>query len=274
MKKTLFVCFLTGLSVVLAACGPSTAQTAAPATQPASPVAGAPTGGTVISLAQVTPSADMCSPANLPDTVNIVNTYMVQFDNYATLASTLVQSQLPRILTAMQGIRDALQAQAIPDCLTALKTYGRQYMDAVIKTLEDFKVKPDSQSLAAGILKARSYSDQYAAEKVRLLGLPQAGANGSPAPGSTEAAGTPAPAGAMIINPGPNPLNLHVSPSLTSQSIGVLNASDSAPALGRSSNGEWVQIEVPGQVGKKAWVYASLVQYISGDPNTLPVATP
>jgi hypothetical protein len=42
------------------------------------------------------------------------------------------------------------------------------------------------------------------------------------------------------------------------------------PAFGRTADGLWYQVEVPGQPGQKAWVSTAVVQ-ISGEP---PIVTP
>ncbi len=263
MKSPLLFCSLAALSVLLAACGSnSPQQTSVPPTVAQS---------LSTALPAVTPSAtaDACTQATLPESVKIVNTYVHEFDNYSSLAVQVPPAQLPQLIVAMKGIRQALQQQGVPPCLTDLKHFGLQYMDAVIQTVEGYAAKPDINSLNAGIDQARKFNDQYAIELARLLGVTL------PAPSETTVAQATATAGVTtVVNPGPNPLNLHVSPSLTSASIGLLNANQAATAVGKSSNGEWIQIEVPGQSGTKAWVYASLVQYTSGDGSVLPISTP
>jgi hypothetical protein len=275
MNRYLLSALLCGLSMVLAACGAVSPQLGPTAIPTASPVLPTPSPAPVslatltplsgTPLSAVTPSADMCTAENLPKTVNLVNTYMIQFGNYESLAQAVVQSQLPLVIKAMQGIRNAAASQAIPPCLADLKTYALKHMDTVLQTLDAFRSNPNKQALPTAIKQAQNDYGQYTTELARLMG-PVAGA-----PGTQPAKTQPS---TMVLNPGPNPLNLHVSPSLTSQTIGVLNASETAMVLGKSSNGEWVQIEVPGQNGQKAWVYASLVEYLSGNPNALPVATP
>lgn len=64
--------------------------------------------------------------------------------------------------------------------------------------------------------------------------------------------------------------------------VGVLLAGQSAPAIGRSPGGEWIQILYPGVPGGKGWVYAPLVKISPGanlpivepPPTLTPVATP
>lgn len=262
MKTPLFFALAICLSLLLSACA---------ANQPTQPASPAPASQAAATLPPVTPSAtpDLCTQAQLPETVKAVNTYVRQFDNYSSLSVQVPAPQLPQMISAMKQIRQALQQQLVPPCLTDLKHYALQYMDTVILTVVTFQANPNIDSLNTGIQQARDYNDQYALELARLLGVTMAPENETPA-----AQATPTPGGATVVNPGPNPLNLHVAPSLTSESIAMLEANQSAMALGKSANGEWIKIEVPGKAGTSAWVYASLVQYASGDASVLPVATP
>jgi hypothetical protein len=269
MKPTLLFCSLVGLSLLLAACG-------AKPTLPAQPTPVPPTAAETLApgTPSVTPSAtqDLCTQANLPESVKIVNTYVKLFTQYTSLSYQTPKGALPVLISSMKSIRDALQAQSVPPCLIALKQYALLYMNSAIQTETTFASQPtpDAAAFAAGSAQARKYNDQYAVELARLLGVTL----GAPTETPAAAQLTDTPTVTTVVNPGPNPLNLHVSPSLTSESIGLLNANQIATALARSSDGDWVQIEVPSQAGTKAWVYASLVQYTSGDPNALPVVTP
>lgn len=64
--------------------------------------------------------------------------------------------------------------------------------------------------------------------------------------------------------------------------IGVLLASQQAPALGRSADDVWIQIYYPGVPGAVGWVYAPLVSLSSGanlpivdaPPTPTPILTP
>ena len=53
--------------------------------------------------------------------------------------------------------------------------------------------------------------------------------------------------------------------------VGTLLRGATAPALGRSSGGDWIQIEYPGAPYDKGWVYSPLVQV---SPGTLLVVEP
>lgn len=268
MNRIACLSAIVSLSFVLAACSPAT-----PKPSTGAPSATAPSTPAAVAAASATP--DLCSPENLPNSAKIVNNFVRQFDVYAVLAQTTkTQPQLGQAITAMQAIRQNANAYVVPPCLTDLRRYALLYMDSVIQTMLAFQVKPQVETLNAGIQQARDYNDQYAAELARLLGV-TVEPNVTPGtPVAAQPGETTTPLVVTILNPGPNALNLHVSPSLTSQAIGVLDANLSATALGKSSNGEWIEVQVPNQPGKTAWVYASLVQFTSGDQGVLAVATP
>jgi hypothetical protein len=53
--------------------------------------------------------------------------------------------------------------------------------------------------------------------------------------------------------------------------VGTLLAGSTAPALGRSQGGDWIQIEFPSAPGGRGWVYSPLVQV---SPGALQIAEP
>ena len=65
-------------------------------------------------------------------------------------------------------------------------------------------------------------------------------------------------------------VNVRMGPSSTIYpKVGILYPGDTAPALGRSAGGDWIQIAFPGAPYDKGWVYSPLVQV---SPGTLQVA--
>ncbi|MBI4770385.1 MAG: SH3 domain-containing protein [Chloroflexi bacterium] len=71
----------------------------------------------------------------------------------------------------------------------------------------------------------------------------------------------------------PDKANLRSGPGVTYGQIGVLVKGQSAPALGRSSGGDWFQIRYPGVPDGVAWVYAPLV-LLNVPTTNLPVIEP
>lgn len=81
------------------------------------------------------------------------------------------------------------------------------------------------------------------------------------------------PTGIFITVLGDEPYaNIRVGPSASIYTvIGQLLPGDTAPALGRSPGGDWIQIEFAGAPNNKGWVYSPLVVL---SPGTLPIAEP
>ncbi len=78
-------------------------------------------------------------------------------------------------------------------------------------------------------------------------------------------------------------INVRMGPSSSVYPVvGTLLRGDTAPALGRSAGGDWVQIEFPGAPNNKGWVYSPLVsvsapgilQIVAPPPTPVPPATP
>ena len=149
MKISLFLILM--FSLVLAGCGGiKPAQTATPS---------------------LSPTPDLCSPANLKSSVTNINNLMRQFDDYASLASNTQQPQLVQVIPPMQAIRRAAEDQAAPPCLKNLIGFQLSYMNTTIQTLLAFESNAKADTLNAGIAQARQAHDQYTLELVHLLGL-------------------------------------------------------------------------------------------------------
>ncbi len=85
---------------------------------------------------------------------------------------------------------------------------------------------------------------------------------------------TGTPQGVIItVRPSQNDdfINVRSGPSTLFPSIGILLVGQTAPALGRSPGGEWIQIDYPGVEGGKGWVFSVLV---SASPGELPIVEP
>jgi len=71
---------------------------------------------------------------------------------------------------------------------------------------------------------------------------------------------TGTPSGAYITVTYPEQINVRAGPnSYRYPAIGVLLPGETAPALGRSPGGDWIQIIYPGVPGNVGWIYAPLV---------------
>lgn len=282
MKRTVIFVLVIGVSAVISACGnlmaPSGSIVASPIPLATMIVASSTPSVVVASLTpSLTATLDLCSTSNLPNTIKPVNDLTRQFDDYAALARNTPQSQLVQVIPPLQAIRRTSEDQGLPICLKQLKSYQVSYMDAFIQTMLAFELNASPDVLKAGIAQSQQYHDQYMSEMAHLLGV-------TVAPSSTSIMGTPNPAGTgtavstslpiTVTNPGTSSINLHSSSSLTSPIIGKLDVGAAATAIGKSADGDWLLIQIPKQSGKTAWVYTSLVNFYSGDINSLPAATP
>ena len=83
---------------------------------------------------------------------------------------------------------------------------------------------------------------------------------------------TGTPAGPIVIVTNPEQINVRAGPSdVRYESVGVLLTGETAPALGRSVDGNWIEIAYPGVPGGKGWIYAPLVNL---SPGFLPILPP
>lgn len=82
---------------------------------------------------------------------------------------------------------------------------------------------------------------------------------------------TGTPEGPTILVP--EQVNVRLGPSTDYEKVGVLIAGQTAPALGRSPGGEWIQIFYAGVPGNIAWVYAPFVVLETGQ-RLLPIIEP
>ena len=243
-------------AVLLAACNPQA---------PATPTA--------------TSTPDPCAPANIVTEVKKVNDLQRAFDDASQLAAVTSFNQMAIVIPPMQDLRRQAQDQQVPACLVTLKTLQLQEMNATINTFLAFMAggaqNPNTQLLSQGIVLANGLHQQYNQELATRIGatyVPPAQPTGSGATGtpgtSVPVAGTPS--GAFVTNTGTATVNLRASPSMDAQTLGLLVVDQSASAVGKTPDGQWIQVQ--DQAGNKAWVFASLVKVTGGD--ALPVVTP
>jgi hypothetical protein len=227
----------------------------------------------------VTSTPDPCAPENIVTEVKKVNDLQRAFDDASQLAAVTQFNQMPTVIPPMQDIRRQAQDQQVPPCLVTLKTLQLQEMNASINTFLTFMAggaqNPNKQLLSQGIALANGLHQQYNQELAIRIGatyVPPAQPTGSGTtgtPGTTvPAAGTPS--GSFVTNAGTTTVNLRASPSMDAQTLGLLEVNQSASAVGKTTDGQWIQ--VADQAGNKAWVFASQVKVTGGD--ALPVVTP
>jgi hypothetical protein len=83
---------------------------------------------------------------------------------------------------------------------------------------------------------------------------------------------TGSPSGPFIYVTNPEQINVRSGPSsVYYDAIGVLLTGETAPALGKSPGGSWIEIAYPGVPSGVGWVYSPLV---SLSPGFLPIVEP
>ena len=186
MKKDLLRFILSTLvcTIVLAGCGgnvPATSTTAsASLISPTSPAVtqepGSQDGST---------TPDPCLSPQIEETAQKVHSYMREFDDVSNLAAALPQAQLSDSISELQRIRREADDEPVPACLTALKNYEVQHMNAAIGTfLAVLRLKsaepidclnagnsPEQQAFCQNFALATQYHDQYLLELARVLGI-------------------------------------------------------------------------------------------------------
>jgi len=83
---------------------------------------------------------------------------------------------------------------------------------------------------------------------------------------------TGTPSGPTILVP--ELVNVRVCPDVACEKVGVLIAGQTAPALGRTPAGMWIEIAYPGVPGNVAWVYSPFVVLQTFQAGGLPVVEP
>lgn len=251
--------------LLLAAC--AKAPTAPVSTETAMPIPVEPT---------ITSTPDPCAPENIAAEIRPIHRLMREFDDAAALSTNANRDQLKPIIADLQRIRRDAEDQVTPECLRSFKELQVVHMNTYIQTLIMFTTgSTDEAGINQGIALSRQLHDQYMIEMARLQGEyiqptmvspVSTQLDGTPAADATEI--PPTPTVAVVTNMGPGGINIRIEPSLGGQTVSMLAVNQSALALGQTENGTWIMIEVPGQPGQTAWVYAALVQ-ISG-PTPLP----
>lgn len=214
------------------------------------------------------PTSDPCAPENIALEVEKVHQIMREFDDESLLAQYTPRDQLNPSISNLQRIRRQAEDQPVPACLLTLKEHQMAHMNTVINTFLGLLGGADEETLLQGIALARQQHDEYTLELAGLLGLTVV------APTALSGEDNSLPPGPVVVfNPGPATVNLRAGPGEQTQTLGILDVGASTTAVGRNTDGTWIQIAVPGQPDLTVWVLTSLVQ-VSGQVEGLPVTAP
>jgi hypothetical protein len=179
MKKDLLRSALSILmmSIALAGCGGNAPAPSSSASVPTS------TSEAVATTISTVPNA--CVSPQIEVEAQKVQKYMREFDDASVLASSVPQAQLSSSIAELQRIRREADDQPVPECLTTLKTYQIQHMNAAINTFlavlrltsgepidcSNAGNSPEQQALCQNFALASQYHDQYLLELARVLGI-------------------------------------------------------------------------------------------------------
>jgi hypothetical protein len=199
-----------------------------------------------------------------------VNAHMREFDDYAALASNTPQAQLVMVIPELQRVLREAEDQVVPSCLADLKGLEISHMRVVVQTLLAFVGNSDASVVNSGITKSRELHAQYDIELARLLGITLTVATPVPPTPLVEPTATPV---VLVTNPGPNELNLRNAPDFNAPATTVLTVGGTAVALGRTSDNQWIMVQLQDNQNKNVWIYATVVQ-LSAPIETLPIITP
>ena len=235
------------------------------------PQASAPVAATVAALVAAATAAtpDPCTLPNLSAQVQGLNALTRKFDDAAAIARNSKQDQLAPDIATLQNVRREAEQQPVPPCLSRLKDVQLVYMNTFIQTLLGFQSGTGPDQVTQGIAVAGQLHDQYMIAMMSVLGqpaasLPKTAPNAPPADAAT-------PSVPVITNPGPDTARVFTRPAPEAQGVGALAVGQSALALGQTSDGAWILIEIPGWPGQTAWVNAGAVQWSGpGNPPIVP----
>jgi hypothetical protein len=235
---------------------------------------GTPTPGATSTSIPTATAFDPCAPQNLAAQVEPIHRQMRAFDDAFALAASTTRDQLPDSIGELQALRRDAEERRPPACLLSLHEVSLVYMNTVIQTMLAFLTGVEDDAINQGLAQARQIHNQYMIEMARTVGTqPEGSAPPIAAATSLPAiAGTAGPTPNIVIatNNGPAGVDLRSTPSLDGQSVGVIEVGQQALAIGRSADGYWIMVEVPGLPGRVAWIYAALTQ-LSGPSEILPI---
>lgn len=233
-----------------------------------------------------------CAPNQIGFEIKKINDQMRAIDDLTFVANLTDQKLLAQPVMEMQAVRRQLESTDPPPCLEKLNASAVSYMNMVINYLAHFMGGVAQEQINAEIAASQSLRTAYEEERARLVGAtylppptripvtPPAitpGNDGTPAsshPGDPPLQTSEA---VLVTNPGPASINIRFEPSMTSAIVGYLQPHETAPAIGRTEDSQWVAIELLNSTIRYAWVYAGNVKLnvaIEQLPTPAPTPTP
>ncbi len=226
-----------------------------------------------------TNTPDLCSKENILDEVGRIEKFMGEFDDIRFVANLTQQEQLAGPILELQEVRRLVEYLELPSCLDTLKSSTIEYMDNVIIYLAYFMGGSARELVDDEINNSQNSRISYEKELARLLGVdfvPPATVTPLALLPSSAATSVPDQAGEamLVINPGPQQVNIRMEPYTNASIIGYLQPAESAVAVGRNESSEWIAVLLPGvEEPTLGWIYAEVVD-LNVPIETLPTPAP
>ncbi|MCC6146416.1 MAG: hypothetical protein IT308_02490 [Anaerolineaceae bacterium] len=218
-----------------------------------------------VAAPESTPTPNPCAPGQIGFEVKKINDQMRIFDDISFVAKLTDQKLLSQPLLEMLAVRREVINIPPPSCLETLHTSAVRYMDLVINDLAHFMGGISQEQVNSEVLMSEKLRSEYEQEAARLVGatyappptgIPITPPVYTPQPAETQTSREPA----LVTNPGPASINIRFEPSMTSAIVGYMQPDESAVAIGRTADSEWIAIELVNSTIRYAWVYAGNVE--------------
>ena len=214
-----------------------------------------------------TSTPDPCGPDNVMLEVEKVQALVNSFQDTAYIANNTDVNLLIHPILRLQEMQKELRELEVPDCLVPLKNRSIEYTVSVVNYLLLFMnlQDPAAVELTTAIQNSEALWQTVLGEFNNVLtaaGLePQQVSELNQPPSESEDSGV------TVLNEGPGAVNIRELPDLDSEVLEKLEAEDTAAALGRTEDSEWIQIRIDDVTG---WVFAETIT-IDSPVEDLPV---
>ena len=216
-----------------------------------------------------TPTAtpDPCGPDNVMLEVEKIQALVNSFQGTAYIANNTDVNLLIHPILRLQEMQKELRELEVPDCLLALKDKSIDYTVSVVNYLLLFMnlQDPAAVELTTAIQNSEALWQTVLGEFNSVLTA--AGLEPQQVTELNQPPSESVETGVTVLNEGPGAVNIRELPDLDSDVLEKLEAEDTAAAIGRTEDSEWIQISAEDVTG---WVFAETIT-IDSPVEDLPV---
>lgn len=222
-------------------------------------------------------NADPCSAGSLPQSYGLLNSYLREFDDAATLAINLPRELVVEQVEALQAIRRHAEALPVPSCIINLKARMVDYMNQVVDLLVAFVGGVSPDLVLHGLEGSTVLREAMEIEMANVTGatvtpyptpfqfpIPVTG-SGQDQPVATV---VPTETAVIAIVTSDTGANLRAEPNADSGFLIAMPPDTQVQVLGASVDGLWVYVKTSD--GVTGWLYVPLIS-LSTPVETLPV---